>query len=217
MSFFFAVFYDPNDPISAHMNGKRVTNSKSAHQITPGAQKPEKMTYDVNTTYAIWRKFQALKRYGTQISFDMTLEIRSQVKGHSRYGLFREGVKLFKGYVYQVSWQSDDSFASYSRKTRVGLHHPPPPSLCRRGLSNQVSISGQLARRALDRRKAPCRWIGQRVVRRELSWEATYWPIWEKRAADRSERHWRSQSYEHEWVGQKIVSQVNMHFLPELC
>ena len=30
------------------------------------------------------RKLQALKWYGTQISFDMTLEIRSQVKGHSR-------------------------------------------------------------------------------------------------------------------------------------
>ena len=29
------------------------------------------------------RKFQALKRYGTQISLDMTLDIRSQVKGHS--------------------------------------------------------------------------------------------------------------------------------------
>ena len=51
------------------------------------------------------RKFQALKRYGTQISFDMTLEIRSQVKGHSWYGfkIFREGVKLFKGLVCQVS------------------------------------------------------------------------------------------------------------------
>ena len=45
------------------------------------------------------RKFQALKRHGTQISLDMTLEIKSQVKGHSRYGLdiFREGVKLFNG------------------------------------------------------------------------------------------------------------------------
>ena len=45
------------------------------------------------------RKVQALKRYETQISLDMTLEIRSQVKGHSKYGLkiFRECVKLFKG------------------------------------------------------------------------------------------------------------------------
>ena len=31
------------------------------------------------------RKFQALKRYGTFISLDMTLEIRSQVKSHGRY------------------------------------------------------------------------------------------------------------------------------------
>ena len=41
------------------------------------------------------RKFLALKRYGTQISLDMTLEIMSQVKTHSRYGLqiFRKDVK----------------------------------------------------------------------------------------------------------------------------
>ena len=45
------------------------------------------------------RKFQALKQYGTQISLGTTLVFRSQVKGHSRYGLeiFREGVKLFNG------------------------------------------------------------------------------------------------------------------------
>ena len=45
------------------------------------------------------RKFQALKRYGTQISLDISLEIRSQVKYHSRYGLniFKEDVTLFKG------------------------------------------------------------------------------------------------------------------------
>ena len=45
------------------------------------------------------RKFQALKRCETQISLDMTLEIRPQVKGQRRYGLktFREGVKLFNG------------------------------------------------------------------------------------------------------------------------
>ena len=45
------------------------------------------------------RKFQALERYGTRISIDITLEIRSQVKGHSRYGLeiFRGGVKEFNG------------------------------------------------------------------------------------------------------------------------
>ena len=67
---------------------------------------------------AVVRKFQALQRYGTQISLDMTLEIRSQVKGHSRYTdlkLFRGGVKLF---------ESGDPFASYSRKTRGWLHQP---------------------------------------------------------------------------------------------
>ena len=44
------------------------------------------------------RKFQALKWYGTQISLDMTLEIRSQVKGQSKNGfkIVRENVKLFK-------------------------------------------------------------------------------------------------------------------------
>ena len=44
-------------------------------------------------------KFQALKRYGTQISLDITLENRSQVNGHSRYGLkiFRHDVKLSEG------------------------------------------------------------------------------------------------------------------------
>ena len=64
---------------------------------------------------AEFRKFQALKRYRTQISLNVTLEIRSQVKGHSRYGLkiFREYVKLFKGYVCQVSWRSADPFASF--------------------------------------------------------------------------------------------------------
>ena len=43
------------------------------------------------------RKFQALKRYETQISLGLTLEIRSQVKGHIRYGIeiCREGVKEF--------------------------------------------------------------------------------------------------------------------------
>ena len=44
---FFGVFYDPNDPIPTHMNDKRVSNSKSAHQITPGDTKTRKMTYDL--------------------------------------------------------------------------------------------------------------------------------------------------------------------------
>ena len=45
------------------------------------------------------RKFQAVKRYGTQISLDLTVKISSQVKVHGSYGLkiFREDVKLFKG------------------------------------------------------------------------------------------------------------------------
>ena len=45
MVIFFGVFYDPNDPIATHMNDKRMLNSKSAHQITPGTKqksKPEK-------------------------------------------------------------------------------------------------------------------------------------------------------------------------------
>ena len=37
------------------------------------------------------RMFQALKWYGTQISLVMTLEIRSQVKGHNR-----DGLKIFR-------------------------------------------------------------------------------------------------------------------------
>ena len=47
MKFLFRVFYDPNDPISTHMYGKRMPNSKSAHQITSGGIKTRKMTYDV--------------------------------------------------------------------------------------------------------------------------------------------------------------------------
>ena len=33
------------------------------------------------------RKFQVLKRYETQISLDMTLDLGSQVKVYSKYGL----------------------------------------------------------------------------------------------------------------------------------
>ena len=39
LTFFFWVFDDSNDPISTHMNGKRMPNSKSAHQVTPGGTK----------------------------------------------------------------------------------------------------------------------------------------------------------------------------------
>ena len=79
-------------------------------------------------------KFQALKLlYGTRISLDMTLEIRSYVKGHSSYGLkiFRENVKLFKGLVYQVSCLSrtDRSIRSrviLGKPERGGAASTPP-------------------------------------------------------------------------------------------
>ena len=80
------------------------------------------------------RKFQALKQYGTQISLDMTLEIRSQVKDHSRY--LRSW--NFQGRCKIVQWIGVPSFPTMSRsvrellsETRTWLHHPPP--LCRRG------------------------------------------------------------------------------------
>ena len=78
-------------------------------------------------------KFASFRRsngtYGTRISLDMTLENRSQVKSHSRYRLkiFREDVKLFKGWIYQVSWRSAEPFASYSWKTRGGVGVDQPP------------------------------------------------------------------------------------------
>ena len=67
--------------------------------VNHGFYLPTPIHVHITSINAEVRKFQAFKRYGTQISLDMTLEIRSQVKGHSRYGLkiFRDGVKLFKG------------------------------------------------------------------------------------------------------------------------
>ena len=163
-SFFFGVFYDPNDPISTHMNGKRMPNSKSAHQITLGSTKTRKMAYDVikghwplmtsvevHTVHGCHgchlpapihvqitsinvevRKFQALKRNGTQISLDMTLEIGSQVNGHSRYEL-----NIFQGRCKIVQRIGILSFVTIGRSVREltsenprGLHQPP----CRRGL-----------------------------------------------------------------------------------
>ena len=58
------------------------------------------------------RKFQALKRYGTQISLDMTPELRSQVKGHSRYvlQLFGEGVNC--SMVRYTKFRDDRPFRS---------------------------------------------------------------------------------------------------------
>ena len=69
-------------------------------------------------------KFGSFRRWnGTERKFRLAWPWKSKkVKGDNRYGLeiFREGVKLFKGLVYQVSWRSADRFASYSRKTRGG-------------------------------------------------------------------------------------------------
>ena len=66
--------------------------------VNHGCHLPTPIHVHIISIDAEVRKFQALKRYGTQISLDMTLNIRSQVKDHSRYGLkiFRKGVKLFK-------------------------------------------------------------------------------------------------------------------------
>ena len=67
--------------------------------VNHGCHIPTPIHVGITSINAEIRKFQALKRYGTQISLDMTSEIRSQVKGHSRYGLkiFSEGIKMFKG------------------------------------------------------------------------------------------------------------------------
>ena len=67
--------------------------------VNHGCHLPTPIHVHITSKHTDVRKFQTLKRYGTQISLDMTPEIRSQVKGHSRYGLgiFREGVKLFNG------------------------------------------------------------------------------------------------------------------------
>ena len=65
----------------------------------PWMSLPTPIHVHITSKHTDVRKFQALKRYGTQTLLDMTPEIRSQVKGHSRYGLqiFREGVTLFNG------------------------------------------------------------------------------------------------------------------------
>ena len=47
MVIFFGVCHEPNDPISTHMNGKRMPHWTSAHQINPGGTKTRKMAYDV--------------------------------------------------------------------------------------------------------------------------------------------------------------------------
>ena len=74
---------------------------RKGHSVSAnhGYHLPTPIHVHITSRHTEVRKFQALKRYGTQISPDMTPEIRSQVKCHSRYGLkiFREGVKLFNG------------------------------------------------------------------------------------------------------------------------
>ena len=78
----------------------RLTSERSQCQYKPWISPPPTPIHvHISSKNTEVRKFQALKLCGTQSSLDMTLEIRSQVKGHSRYGLqiFREGVKLFKG------------------------------------------------------------------------------------------------------------------------
>ena len=66
--------------------------------VNHGCHLPTPIHVHITSKHTEVRKFQVLKRYWTQISFDMTLEIRPQVKGNSRYGLkiFREDVKLFR-------------------------------------------------------------------------------------------------------------------------
>ena len=142
------------------MNGKRIPNSKSAHQITPGGTKTKKVAWrhqrsltsddlswprkghnvsvnhgchlptsihvHITSINADVRKFQALKRYGTQNSLDMTLEIRSQVKGPSRYGHFQGRCTIVQRIGMQSFVTSGDQFPSYSRKTR-GVASTPPP------------------------------------------------------------------------------------------
>ena len=68
--------------------GQNVSVNHGCHLATPSH-------VHITSKNTELRKFQALKRYGTQISLDMNLEIRSQVKSHSRYGLeiFRNDVK----------------------------------------------------------------------------------------------------------------------------
>ena len=85
-------------------NSHYVSVSHGCHLVTP-----IHVQFHITNKNTEVRKFQVLKRYGTQISLDMTLEIRSQVKGHSRHELkiFREDVKLFKGYASYAKFCDD--------------------------------------------------------------------------------------------------------------
>ena len=59
------------------------------------------------------RKFQAFKWYGTQISLDMILDIRSQVKDRSRYGL-----EIFRKHIQVVQRLGIPSFVTIGRAVR---------------------------------------------------------------------------------------------------
>ena len=67
-------------------------------RVNHGCHLPTPIQVHVTSKNTEFRKFEAFKRYRTQISLGMTVEIRLQIKGHSRYSLeiFREGVSLVK-------------------------------------------------------------------------------------------------------------------------
>ena len=54
--------------------------------VNHGCHLPTPIHVHITSKHTEVRKFQVLKRYGTQISLDMTLEIRPQVKGPQRDG-----------------------------------------------------------------------------------------------------------------------------------
>ena len=77
-----------SDDLGWPRNGHNVSVNHGCHLATP-------IHVHITSKNTEVRKFQALKRYGTYISLDMTLEIRSQVKKYGRNGLdiFRKDVK----------------------------------------------------------------------------------------------------------------------------
>ena len=102
--------------------------------VNHGCNLPIPIHVHITIKHTDVRKFQALKRYGTQISLDMIPEIRSQVKGHSRYGL-----QNFEGRCKIVQWLGMLSFVTIGRSVRELFSENPrgvasPPPLCRRGL-----------------------------------------------------------------------------------
>ena len=101
----------------------KVTLSVLTMDVTSQHQTP--IHVHITSKNAEVRTFQALKRYGTQISLDMTLEIRPHVKGPSRYGLklCREGVKLFKESFVMIGRSVRELFSENPK----GAVSPPPP------------------------------------------------------------------------------------------